>query len=86
MFIIFGVQDVYKLKRLTYSEVETFRILMPHSNMVEYQHFRGPCCLWNEDGGAMVLQNCGMLPHYCTVSKARRSQLEPSSPWKSQRV
>jgi hypothetical protein len=34
-----GVFTVMKI------QVVVFWVLMPHSNMVGYQHFRGPCCL-----------------------------------------
>jgi hypothetical protein len=38
----------------------------------------------DEDGGSMILQSGGVLPHHYMVSKHRRQWLESSSLWKPQ--
>jgi len=49
-----------------------FCVAMLCTDVVRYQHFRGPYCL----------QNVGILPHHYMVSQPRRLQHESSSLWK----
>jgi hypothetical protein len=54
------------------------------SDMVSYQHFRGPYCLHLqvEDGDSNLLQNVGILPHHYMVSQPGRPHVESPLVWK----
>jgi len=65
--------------------IQVVWVIIPCSDVVGHQYFGGPCCLHLQgDGGSMVLQNVGILPHVYTVSQPRRPWLESSSLWKPQ--
>jgi len=51
-------------------------ILYPYTNVVTYTPSDSSCGLQGEDGGSMVLQNIGILPHHYAVSQPRRPELE----------
>jgi len=51
-------------------QVEFFWVVMPYSAVVEYQRFRGPCCLHlqDEEWASMDLRKVAMLPqHWVTI-------------------
>jgi len=73
----------YKLK----SSSVALCVVTPHSDLVDYQNFRGSCCLHlnhPEDAGSIALWHNGILPHHYMVSQPRRQWPESSSLWKPQ--
>jgi hypothetical protein len=57
--------EIFKVVKI---HVKVFWVMTPCSDVVGYQHFRGPCCLHlnslhPDDEDSKVLQNVGILQH-----------------------